>query len=143
MKHIFFIIPILMCLLVCTSCDDNTNMLGVDLMPSSDFITKDYQTYDVKTSSYAVGDHVLSRTTRSYFGRFTDPETNTVVESDFLAQFHCSESFAFPHTIIDDKITGAFLRLYINDYVGDSLALFKLSVYPLEKVMNAEEILIK
>ena len=124
---------------VVTSCDDSTDMLGVDLMPTSDFVTKDYQIYNVKTESYAVGDHVLARTTQSYFGRFTDPETETVVESDFLAQFHCPENFAFPETVIDNKITSTFLRLFINGYVGDSLTLFKMSVYPLDKIMNADD----
>lgn len=112
-------------------------MLGADIMPTSDFVTKDYQTYGVTTSSYEVGDHVLARTTRSYFGRFTDPETNTVVESDFLAQFRCSENFEFPAKVTDNKITEAQIRLYVSDFVGDSLALFKLSVYPLDKVMDA------
>lgn len=138
MKYPFTLLLCTLYIALCTSCDDSTDMLGVDLMPTSDFITKDYQTYDVKTSSYAVGDHVLARTTRSYFGRYTDPETKTEVESDFLAQFHCSETFSFPANVIDDKITGAYLRLYINDYVGDSLAPFKLSVYPLDRVMSAD-----
>ena len=135
---LYFILSTLY-LVLCTSCDDSTDMLGVDFMPTSDFATKDFKTYGVTTESYAVGDHVLARTTNSYFGRYTDPETETVVESDFLAQFHCPENFAFPTQVIDNKITSVSLRLFINDYVGDSLALFKMSVYPLDKIMNADD----
>lgn len=120
-----------------TGCKEGTDLLGADIMPSEDFVNYESKTYGVTTTSYEVGDHVLSRTTTSCFGRFTDPETNTVVESDFLAQFHCSESFGFPTTVIGDNITNTYIRLFIDGYVGDSLAPFKLSVYPLDKVMDA------
>ena len=50
-------------LFVFLSCDDNTATLGVEMMPSSDLIAKNYQIYDVTTESYAVGDSVLARTT--------------------------------------------------------------------------------
>lgn len=138
MKH-FFQLCLLLLLAVLTACDDSTDMLGVDIMPTSDFVSKDYQTYNVTTESYAVGDHVLARTTQSYFGRFTDPETETVVESDFLAQFHCPENFAFPDKVVDDKITDASLRLFIDGFVGDSLTLMKMSVYALDNAMDAED----
>ena len=84
--HSFFFVLGCLLLALCSSCDDSTDMLGVDIMPTTDFVTKESKTYDVTTASYAVGDHVLARTLKSYFGRFTDPETETVVESDFLAQ---------------------------------------------------------
>lgn len=121
------------------SCDDTTDSLGIDMMPPTDLVTKHFATYGVTTESYPVGDSVLARSSMSYLGRFTDPETGTIVKSDFLAQFYCNEGFAFPSTVIDDKITKTELRLYIDDFIGDSLASFKLSVYPLTKVMDAED----
>ena len=123
---------------VCFACDDNTDTLGVEMMPYADFTTSDYVTYDVETVSYEVGDSVLARSSMSYIGRFTDPETGTIVESDFLAQFHCSEGFAFPDTVRDSLITSTELRLYVEDYVGDSLATFKLSVYPLTEILDPD-----
>lgn len=120
------------------SCDDNTGTLGVDIIPGSDFVDKHFDTYDVTTTSYAVGDKVPARSSMSYLGRFTDPETGTMVKSDFLAQFHCSEDFSFPEKVKDDKITSAEIRLFVKQYVGDSLANFKLNVYPLTTVMDAE-----
>lgn len=124
--------------LVCFACDDNTDTLGVEMMPYADFTTSQYATYEVETVSYEVGDSVLARSSMSYIGRFTDPETGTVIESDFLAQFHCSEGFAFPDSVADSLITSTELRLYVEDFVGDSLATFKLSVYPLTEILDPD-----
>lgn len=121
------------------SCDDSTGTIGTDMMPSDDRVTSRFETYDITTASYEVGDSVLSRSSVSYLGQFTDPETGTIVKSDFLSQFHCAEGFSFPDSVVGHKITSAEVRLYIDDFVGDSLATFKLSVYPLNKVMDADK----
>jgi len=118
------------------SCDDDTATLGVDMMPTSDIIQKNYETYDVTTQSYAVGDSVLARTSMSYFGRFTDPETGTTIKSDFLAQFHCDEGFTIPDSVENDSCISFEAKLFIDDFVGDSLASFKLSVYELNKQLD-------
>ena len=132
-----YALPLLACLL-CLACDDNTDLLGVEMMPTYDFTTSEYTTYEVETSSYEVGDSVLARSSVSYLGRFTDPETGTIIESDFLAQFHCSEGFAFPDSILDSLIYSTELRLYVEDFVGDSLATFKISVYPLNVILDPD-----
>ncbi|NLV53015.1 MAG: DUF4270 domain-containing protein [Bacteroidales bacterium] len=119
------------------SCDDNTATLGIDMMPSTDIVSKNFKTYDVTTESYAVGDAVLARTNKSYFGRFTDPETNTTIASDFMVQFHCEEGFNLPEIIRnDDACTRLDVRLFIDNFVGDSLQSFKLSVYELNKSLD-------
>lgn len=132
-RYILALAATLLCL---TSCDDETSSFGVDMMPTADFVNNYYKTYDVKTQSYAVGDAVLARTNMSYFGRFTDPETGTTVKSDFLAQFHCDENFAFPDKITNDECTNFELKLFVDKFVGDSLATFKLSVYELDKPLD-------
>lgn len=124
--------------LMLIACDDNTATLGVDMMPSNDFVTSIYQSYDTETRSYAVGDSVLARSNISYLGRFTDPETGTIIKSDFLAQFHCNEQFAFPDSVTKDSIHAAEVKLFIKDFVGDSLTSFKVSVYPLNVVMDPD-----
>ena len=123
-------------LLLLVACDDNTATLGIDMMPKSDLVSKNFKTYDVTTESYPVGDAVLARTTMSYLGRFTDPETNTTVKSDFLAQFHIDEGFDIPSTVHNDSCTRFDLRLFIDDFVGDSLQNFKLSVYELNESLD-------
>ena len=133
LKYLLAIVGVLFMLV---SCDDNTATLGVDMMPTTDLITKKYETYDVTTASYPVGDSVLARTSMSYFGRFTDPETGTTVKSDFLAQFHCDEGFSLPDTIRGDSCVSLELKLFIDNFVGDSLTSFKLSVYELNKQLD-------
>lgn len=136
MKFKYFI-ALLAIVLLFVSCDDSTTMLGVDMMPKTDFVTKTYKTYDVPTESYAVGDSVLARSSICYLGRYTDPETGTTVKSDFLAQFHCNETFNLPETICGDTCTSVLLKLFVKGFVGDSLATFKLSVYELDKDLDA------
>jgi len=82
---------------------------------------------------------VLARSSVSYLGRYSDPETKTIVKSDFLAQFHCSENFSFPDSVADDSVTSVELRLFVEDFVGDSLATFRLSVYPLNEIMDPDQ----
>lgn len=121
------------------SCDDNTDTLGVDMMPIGDLVTNEYKTYDVNTQSYAVGDSVLARTDLSYLGKYTDAETGTTVKSDFLCQLNCGENFDLPEKIEKDSCVRLDLRLFISDFVGDSLASFKISVYELNKQLDPEE----
>ena len=121
------------------SCDDNTDTLGVDMMPVGDLVTNEYKTYDVNTQSYAVGDSVLARTDLSYLGKYTDAETGTTVKSDFLCQLNCGENFDLPEKIEKDSCVRLDLRLFISDFVGDSLASFKISVYELNKQLDPEE----
>lgn len=121
------------------SCDDNTDTLGVDMMPVGDLVTNEYKTYDVNTQSYAVGDSILARTDLSYLGKYTDAETGTTVKSDFLCQFNCGENFDLPEKIEKDSCVRLDLRLFISDFVGDSLASFKISVYELNKQLDPEE----
>lgn len=125
-------------LMAVTSCDDSTGTLGNDMMPSPDYVLKESKLYDIHTQSYSAGDSVLARSSLSYLGQFTDPETGTIIKSDFLAQFHCIDDFAFPDSIIGDSIISTELRLFVTKFVGDSLATFKISVYPITKVMNPD-----
>ena len=130
----YFLIPLLCVLL--SGCDDNTSTLGVEMMPGADMAHATYRTYSVETNSYSVGNSVLARSSISYLGRFTDPETGTLVESDFLAQFHCNEDFSFPDEINDDYISSVDVSLFVNNFVGDSLSTMKISVYPLNVAMD-------
>jgi len=125
-------------LLALVSCDETSGTLGVDMMPTSDLITTNYKTYGVKTQSYPVGDSVLARTYISYLGRFTDPETGTTIKSDFLTQFHCNENFSLPDTIRGDSCTKCQIKLYIKDFIGDSLSCFKISAYELDSQLDPE-----
>lgn len=130
-------VSISLLLLFLASCDDTTNSLGSDMMPSQDFVHSSEAVYYAVSQTVPAGD-VLARSSISYLGRFTDPETGTSIKSDFLAQFHCPEHFAMPDSIVNDSVTAVDLRLYVKDFVGDSLQTLKISVYPLDSVLNPD-----
>ena len=137
-RHLFTLVAVSTAMTMAfIACDDNTGNLGYELVPQTDLINRNYATFDVNTQSYQVGDKVLARSSMSYLGKFTDPETGTGINSDFLAQFYCPETLEFPNTIVDDYITSVELRLFIDDFIGDSLATFKLNVYELDQVLDA------
>jgi len=121
--------------IILVSCDDNTSTLGMDMVPVSDLIAKTYKTYDVKTSSYAVGDSVLARSSTSYFGQFTDPLTNTTVKCDFISQYNSSIT-DFQNTVIGDSAFYTSVTLYLSGFTGDSLAPLNLEVYEIDSVLD-------
>ena len=83
-------IYILIALVCCIACDDNTGTLGNSITPGADSIDIKTRTYYATTRSLAV-DSVLGKTGKVYLGRFTDPETDAIFEADFIAQFNCAE----------------------------------------------------
>lgn len=139
MRNFFNFIAFLLFCAVFSSCNEKDTLFGVDMMPSGDLITQTYSSYGVPTETFEVGDSVLSRTSMSYLGRYTDPETNSSVKGEFVAQYYVNENYElFPDSIVNNKVTGADVRLYVKSFVGDSLANFKVSVYDLSKELDAE-----
>ncbi len=130
-------IPLLIACVCFAACDDNTSTLGMDMMPSSDLMTKTYKTYDVNSSSYEVGDSVLARTSMSYIGRFTDPVTGTSIKSDFLSQYYCLDGQMFPDSIIGDSVLSVNAHLYFTTFIGDSLTNMEIEVYELDSLLDA------
>ncbi len=136
MKKLLALLTTIAALVV--SCDDSTDNIGHQMMPVNDMV----QTFDTAffaSSRTVMAGNVLARTSMSYLGQFTDPESYTSIKSDFLAQFHCAENFEFSDSVVDNKINSTTLYLYIDSYVGDSLQSLKLSVYPLNKIMDPEK----
>ena len=83
---------ILVALICCIACDDNTGTIGNTTTPGSDSINIKTQTYYATTRSIAV-DSVLGKTSNVYLGRFTDPQTGSLLEADFIAQFNYNLRF--------------------------------------------------
>ena len=107
----------------------------MDMIPAADLIAKTYKTYDVKTSSYAVGDSVLSRTSTSYFGQYTDPITGSTVKSDFLSQYNCPIN-KLNNEILGDTAYTVNIVFNVSQFVGDSLAPLSLEVYELDSLLD-------
>lgn len=127
-------------LALCTSvllcaCDESTSTLGIELVPESDMVSIGNATFSVDLNTILV-DSVLARTSTSQIGNYTDPETGTVIHSDYLMQLNNGSGEQFPQRIVDDKCKKVELRLYFYNFVGDSLAPCRISIYPLDKVMD-------
>lgn len=121
------------------ACSEDSTTLGVDMMPAEDLLVRQYHSYGVPTESYAVEDSVLSRTSKSYLGFYTDPETETSIRAEFISQYHINENEAlFADSIVDYEITDFYANLYIEKFIGDSLTNFRISVYDLKKSLDTE-----
>lgn len=134
------------------SCDDNTSSLGANLIPSEDLVNVNSDTYYATSRSIAAGDSLLARTSTSFLGRFTDPETGVSIEAGYVTQVNCVEDFEFPDSVygleqfhfskeFDRKMEGVYkwkadLRLYFTRFFGDSTSCFTVEVYPLNKVID-------
>ena len=122
-----------------TSCDDNTGTLGGSVIPDHDAISVDTATYQATTQSIAV-DSVLGKTSKVYLGRFTDPQTNSTFEADFIAQFNCEEGgYAFPDSIPGDSAVKVELRLFFTTYFGDPNNTMTAEIYELTKTLQENE----
>ncbi len=129
--------------LVFASCDDNTNEVGTSLIDNVDKLTISTDTFTVTTRSIAV-DSVLARNTTGYLGKMRDPETGAYITSHFMTQFNALEDpvegSLFPSSdSIISKVDGKViadsceLRLYFDDFQGDSLQNMKVTAYELGK----------
>ena len=121
------------------ACDDNTDNIGSSLIDNVDKLEITTDTFTVTTRSM-VADSVLSRNVTGYLGKVRDPETGAYLTSDFMTQFYCSEDYAFPDkNNIQSRINGEIvadscdIRLYYNEFYGDSLSTMKLVARELER----------
>lgn len=125
------------------ACDDNTATLGI--LEENDQITSSYSQFQMKTTTLLV-DSVPAINGTCYLGQVTDPETGTRITADFLTQFHTMENYKLPKKeqmnqdqygkVVADSIE---VRLYFNDFYGDSTNLMKLSVYELDTLNVVKE----
>lgn len=132
-KYFVYILTLLFCLI---ACDDNTGALGGSVIPDNDVITIDTATYWATSRSVAV-DSVLGKTNKVYLGRFTDPQTGTMFEADFIAQFNCEEGGkVFPDIIPGDSSVRVELRLFFTTYFGDSTNTMTAEIYELKETLQ-------
>lgn len=118
------------------SCDDSTTGIGDSTIATGDKIASGVATYNVQTRSI-LADSVYARTNTAYLGKYTDPQYGEF-NADFIAQFNCTDDFAFPETV--QEIVGLQLRLYYTSYFGDSLNAMRLQVDTLDKIIPETEL---
>lgn len=125
----------------CIACDDTTDKIGSSIIPENDVIEIQTKTYYASTRSIAA-DSVLGRTDKVYLGRFTDPQTGSILEADFMAQFNCVEGgnvFPAKGEIKGDSAVRTELRLLFTTFFGDSTNTMEAEVYQLEKTLTEGE----
>ena len=131
---------LLLLITILTACDDTTESIGASLTDNMDHLQITTDTFTITTRS-VVADSVLSRNTTGYLGKIKDPETGAYITGDFMMQFNTLEDYFFPtKDSIESKdelgnvyVDSCEIRLYYDDFYGDSLAAMKLSVYELAK----------
>lgn len=125
-----------------SACDEDTQGIGSSLEGDIDRFTILTDTFEVTSRSIIV-DSVLARGSSCYLGCMKDPETNDYVTSSYTTQFVQLEALAdnvFPDDEdIASRIDGeaiadsCHLNIYVNSFVGDTLAPMKLIVHELNR----------
>lgn len=124
-------------LLTFTQCDDNTGSIGSTLVPDNDIITAETKTFYATSNTIMANDSILANTSDVYLGMYTDEETGTVFSSSFVTQFGCTEGFEFPSdSVVGDTASYTKLRLYFDEYYGDSLNAMRCEVYELDNTLQ-------
>lgn len=125
-----------------SSCDEDTSSIGNSLTSNVDLFTIVADTFDV-TSRSMTAPAVLSRSTYGYLGRIKDPETGAYITSDYMTQFatleNAIDSLFYPQDSVlsvnkDGEVIAdsCVITLILNNYVGDSLAAMKMTMYELD-----------
>lgn len=137
MKKSIVIYSAALLLLLVAACDDSTGTLGNSVTPDTDIIEIDTATYYASTRSFRA-DSLLAKAANVWFGRYTDPETSSVYEANFITQFNCVEGkevFPPADSIKGNSASRCELRLYYTTYFGDSLNAMQLEVYDLDNTL--------
>ena len=143
-----FTIPFFLTIIILgglTSCDDNTNDIGLTAMPHADITNTSQMTFSAYSKSIKV-DSLAANTSKCYLGKVTDPETGTTTTCNYAAQFFRNEEYKLPQKQFmkcdengDVVCDSVILTIYIESYYGDSLNPIKFAVYELDSLNVMEE----
>lgn len=118
------------------SCSEDTETIGSSITNESDKMVFSTGVYQATSRSIMV-DSVYSKTFDCYFGKVKDPETNSYVKNEFMAQFNMLEGFSLPDksTILsesDGDIAADSCEIWLifdrSKCYGDSLTPLKVKV---------------
>ncbi|EGJ71240.1 hypothetical protein Bcop_1033 [Bacteroides coprosuis DSM 18011] len=121
-------------------CDDNTEGVGLGMLPDEDHIDVISKNYDVFTESVLSGP-VYARTDTAYIGRYNDSQFG-IYQAGFLTQLNCLDSIKFPDVydsktkkglMVSDETLSTEIVFAYHKYFGDSIAPSHISIYELNK----------
>ena len=129
-----------------SSCDDTTTYMGNSLTSSIDKFSISADTFKVYTHSI-MADSILGRSSYSYLGCIKDPETGSYITGDYMTQFNILENASSGIFCTQDKVTNhdadgqiiadsCYIRIFVDDYMGDSLTAMKMKITELAKPME-------
>lgn len=136
MKRLKYMAGAALVAMAISSCDEDTMTIGQSLTNQSDELELASQSFNVSTRTL-VADSVFSLTASNFLGQIRDPETGTIVKSQFTTQFHLLEStYISPETKIVGRYNGRAsadsceLVLYLSSPFKskDSLTAMKMRV---------------
>lgn len=78
-----------------SSCTEDTSTIGSSVTHNTDKLEFSTGTYRAMSRSI-LADSVYSKNFDCYFGKVKDPETNSYVKNEFMAQFNMLEGFKLP-----------------------------------------------
>ena len=137
MKKLIYILPAIFTLLTFVQCDDTTESIGSSIIPTKDVISAKTEYFKATSRTIMANDSILANTGEVYLGRYTDEESGTVFTSGFITQFGCNEDYGFPDEgVCGDTATYTKLRLYFEEYYGDSLNSMQCEVYALDQTLE-------
>ena len=140
MKRLTHTLMAIVTLLTFAQCDDNTVSVGSSIVPSEDIITAQTKTFHATSRTIMANDSILANTNEVYLGRYSDEETGTIFTSGFITQFGCNEDYGFPSPeergVAGDTATYTKLRLYFEEFYGDSLNAMQCEVYELDYTLE-------
>lgn len=133
MKPIRCLLLAAITLLGFVQCDDNTGTLGGSTIPEKDKIIARTDTLFATSKTIMVNDSILANSSDTYLGQYTDKESGVIFNSSFITQFGCTENFEFPEEgVIGDTATYTTLRLFFEQFYGDSLNSMTCEIYELD-----------
>ena len=140
MKKLTYTLLAIFTLFTFAQCDDSTESVGSSIVPEQDIITAETKTFHATSKTIMANDSILANTNEVYLGRYTDYESGTVFTSGFITQFACNEDYGFPTPeeggVEGDSATYTKLRLYFEEYYGDSLNAMQCEVYALDNTLE-------
>lgn len=107
------------------SCDEDVTSIGYSLTDEGDKLDLNATVYNVQTRT-VVADSVFTLSSKCYFGRVRDPETQADVKSEFTTQLHVLETMTLPTS---EEIVGR----YNGKAAADSCELIMYLSTPLDK----------
>lgn len=142
MNKLFSLGMAILAALTFVSCDETTDSIGSSLTDNKNRLSVDADTFSVASRTLTV-DSVLARNITGYLGVVKDPETNNIITGNFMAQMNILNKYTLPardSIFKDDEgqvmADSCELRLYFNDFYGDSLVQMKFKVLEMDKPLE-------